>query len=274
LIETNIGYSLLKLTEKTKPILKVRIAVLQRQIEPSNQTYQDTYLKASAFAGQNKTADAFDKASTAGKLAKRAAPNVKEMDNSLQGITSAREVVRWTYNENAKIGDVSPVFDLNGKYVVAVLKKITDKGQLSLDMIKDKIEPNVKNFKKIELLAEKMTKAYQSTKDLNSLAKQLDAKIDTADIKFSGYGRTAISNEGEIVGNLFNLKKGQVTGPLTGNYGAYFVEVLEVTEPAPMEDFTSVKMQMQSAFESRVANSAYQAIEKVVKIQDNRAKFF
>jgi peptidyl-prolyl cis-trans isomerase D len=273
-IETSIGYSLLKVTEKTKPIMKVRIAVLQRQIEPSNQTYQDTYLQASAFAGQNKTADAFDKSSTAGKLAKRAAPNVKEMDNSLQGLTSAREVVRWTYNENVKIGEVSPVFDLNGKYVVAVLKKITDKGQLSLDMIKEKIEPNVKNFKKIELLADKMTKAYQSTKDLNSLAQQLNAKIDTSDIKFTGYGRTAISNEGEIVGSLFNLKKDQVTGPLTGNYGAYFVEVLEVTEPAPKEDFTVEKMQLQGAFESRVSNSAYQAIEKVVKIQDNRAKFF
>jgi peptidyl-prolyl cis-trans isomerase D len=261
-------------TEKTKLNMKVRIALLQRQIEPSNQTYQDTYLKASAFAGQNKTADAFDKSSTAGKLAKRPAQNLKEMDNSIQGLTSARELVRWAFSENVKIGEVSPVFDLSGKYVVAILKNSTDKGQLPLDKIKEKIEPNVKNFKKIELLAEKMTKAFQSTKDLNALAQQLNAKVDTAEIKFTGYGRTAISNEGEIVGNLFTIKKDQVTGPLTGNYGAYFVKVIEVTEPSPKEDFTVEKTQMHSAFDSRVTNSAYQAIEKVVKIQDNRAKFF
>ena len=188
-IETSIGYSLLKITEKTKPILKVRMAVLQRQIEPSNQTFQDTYLKASAFAGQNKTAEEFDKAATAGKLAKRPAQNVKEMDNSIQGLTSARELVRWTFSENVKIGEVSPVFDLNGKYVVAVLKNATDKGQLPLDKIKDKIEPNVKNFKKIEQLSEKMAKAFQSTKDLNALAKQLNAKVDTSEIKLNAVKR-------------------------------------------------------------------------------------
>jgi peptidyl-prolyl cis-trans isomerase D len=119
-----------------------------------------------------------------------------------------------------------------------------------------------------------MTKPFQSNKDLNALAREFNTKIDTADIKFTGYGRSAISNEGEIVGLLFTLKKNQVTGPLTGNYGVYFVDVLEMTEPSAKEDFTSEKMKLQSAFDSRVANSTYEAIEKVVKIQDNRAKFF
>jgi peptidyl-prolyl cis-trans isomerase D len=273
-IETSIGYSLLKVTEKTKPLQKLRIAVLQRQIEPSNQTYQDTYLKASAFAGQNKTADDFDKSATAGKLAKRSAPNIKEMDYSVAGLTPAREMVRWIYSENVKVGEVSPVFDLSGKYVVAILKNIVDKGQLPLEKIKDKIEPSVKNFKKLELLSEKMTKAFQSKKDLNSLAGVFTARVDTAEIKFSGYGRSSIANEGEIVGSLFTAKKGQLLGPLTGNYGDYFVNVLDITEPPAKEDFTTEKMKMLSAFESRVTNSSYQAIEKVVKIQDNRAKFF
>jgi len=273
-LETSIGYSLYKVTEKTKPIMKVRIAVLQRQIEPSNQTQQDIFLNASTFTGQNKTAEAFYKATTKEKLAKRSAPNIKEMDNSISGLTSAREVVRWAFSDNVKIGEVSPVFDLSGKYVVAVLKNATDKGQLPLDKIKEKIEPNVKNFKKIELLTEKMTKAIQSTKDLNSLAQKFNAKVDTAEIKFTGYGRTAISNEGEIVGALFTQKKAMVLGPIAGNYGAYFIKILEVTEPSPKEDFTVEKMQLQNAFESRVTNSSYQAIEKAAKVQDNRAKFF
>jgi peptidyl-prolyl cis-trans isomerase D len=273
-LETSIGYSIYKVTEKTKPIMKVRIAILQRQIEPSNQTHQDTFLKASAFTGQNKTAEAFEKATAKEKLAKRSAPNIKEMDNGISGLTPAREVVRWAFSDNVEIGEVSPVFDLNGKYIVALLKNKTDKGQLPLDKIKEKIEPNVKNFKKIEQLAEKMTKAIQSTKDLNSLAQKFNTKIDTAEIKFTGYGRNAISNEGEIVGALFTQKNDIVLGPLVGNYGAYFVKILEVKEPSPKEDFTAEKMQLQNAFESRVSNSSYQAIEKAAKLQDNRAKFF
>jgi peptidyl-prolyl cis-trans isomerase D len=158
--------------------------------------------------------------------------------------------------------------------VVAILKNTTEKGQLPLDKIKDKIEPSVKNYKKIEMTADKMSKAFKTTKDLNGLASQLNAKIDTVDIKFSGYGRTALANEGEIVGQLFTVKKGEVVGPFTGLYGAYFVDLVEVTEPAPKEDFTSERMQIMNVFSSRVSNSAYQAIEKAMKIEDNRVKFF
>ena len=254
--------------------MKVRIAVLQRQIEPSNQTHQETFLNASTFTGQNKTAEAFNKSTTREKLGKRSAPNIKEMDNNIAGLTSAREIVRWAFSDNVEIGEVSPVFDLGGKYIVALLKNKTEKGQLPLDKIREKIEPNVKNFKKIELLTEKMTKAIQSTKDLNSLAQKFNTKVDTAEIKFTGYGRTAISNEAEIVGTLFTQKKDMVLGPFEGNYGAYFVKITEVTEPSPKEDFTAERMQLLNAFESRVTNSAYQAIEKAAKLRDNRAKFF
>jgi peptidyl-prolyl cis-trans isomerase D len=274
IVETNIGYSVLKLTEKTKIIPKVRIAILERQIEPSNQTFQDTYLKASAFAGQNKTKEAFDKAATDQKLQKRSAPGVKEMDNTVAGLSSARELVRWVYSENSNIGDVSPVFDMNGKYVVVILKNTLDKGPIPLDKLKERIEPNVKNFKKIEMTAEKLNKSFQTKKDLTLLATEFGAKVDTTDIKFTGYGRSAIANEGEIVGELYTVQKEVLLGPLVGNYGLYLAKVIDIVEPAKKEDFTMERMQMINAFGSRVANGAYPAIEKNFKVTDNRARFF
>jgi peptidyl-prolyl cis-trans isomerase D len=273
-VETGVGYSVFNVKEKTKSLKKVKMAVLQINIEPSNQTFQDTYLKASAFAGQNKTAEAFEKSATAQKLNKRNAANVKDMDNQVSGLTSARELVRWAYGEEVKISDVSPVFDLNGKYVVAILKKTSEKGLLPLDKVKDRIEPNVKNYKKIELLAARMTKAYTPGKDLYALAVEFNAKVDTTNITFTGYGRVAIANEGEIVGNLFTLKTGIVSGPLIGNYGAYYVIVDKVSDVPKKEDFTNEKSQLRSEFEGRVANSTFTTLQKTAKIKDNRSKFF
>ncbi|TSA27098.1 MAG: hypothetical protein D4R67_06725, partial [Bacteroidetes bacterium] len=43
IVETRMGYSLFKLGEKSPENLKVKAAVLQRDIEPSNKTFQDTY---------------------------------------------------------------------------------------------------------------------------------------------------------------------------------------------------------------------------------------
>jgi hypothetical protein len=52
------------------------------------------------------------------------------------------------------------------------------------------------------------------------------------------------------------------------------VKVVDITEPPAREDFIMEKMQMQSAFESRVSTGVYQAIEKASEIKDNRALFF
>ena len=250
------------------------MAVIQRMIVPSNQTFQDTYLKASAFAGQNKTPEAFEKAAASAKLSKRSAQNVKEMDNQVSGLTSVRELVRWAFSENVKIGEVSPVFDLSGKYVVANLKNTYDKGLLPLEKIKERIEPNVKNYKKIELLTEKMKKAFANQKDLYMLAAEFNAKVDTTDIMFSGYGRSAIANDGDVVGTLFTLKTGVVSGPFTGKFGAYFVIVDSRTELAKKEDFSAEKAKLIDDFTSRSANSSFMTLMKIANIKDNRSKFF
>jgi peptidyl-prolyl cis-trans isomerase D len=273
-VETRIGYSLFMLVEKSAPVTKVKAAVVTRAIVPSNQTYQDTYMKASTFAGQNKTQDAFEKSATAKGLQKRSAPNVREMDSYMMGLPSAREMVRWAYAETTKIGEVSPVFDLTGKYGIAILKTVTPKGQQQLNDIKARIEPSVKNMKKVDMMVEKMQKELATTKDITALAAKLNTKLDTSMVTFSGANRSNIGREPEVVGKLFTFKKGELQGPLTGNYGAYFVYVSDITEAPAKDDFSYEKMMQMQQFSQRASGSMYSALEKTAKITDNRLKFY
>jgi peptidyl-prolyl cis-trans isomerase D len=274
IVETGIGYSVFKLTDKSEPVEKARVAILQRQILPSNQTYQDTYLKASAFAGQNKTPGAFDKAADQQKLPKRSAQSVKQMDNFIPGLQSAREMVRWAFAETTKPGDVSPVFDVSGKYVVAILKESMEKGLIPLDQIKARIEGAVKNEGKIKLLTEKMEKAYLTTKNIYDLANYEKAKVDTTTLTFAGYSRTPLARENEIVGDLFTMKQGIVTPPLEGKFGCYFVLIDDIVQPPPKEDYSYEYRMMVSTFQSRVMNRAYDALKKTAVIKDDRMRFY
>jgi peptidyl-prolyl cis-trans isomerase D len=273
-VETNIGYAIFRLTSKSKPITKAKMAILQRNIEPSNQTFQDTYLKASAFAGQNRTKEAFSKASTQKGLPNRIAENIREMDNYLNGLTSAREIVRWAYAENTKIGDISPVFDLTGKYVVAVLTGITDKGYIPLDKVKERIAQSVRNEKKAGMLADRLTEAMKSIKNIVQLAMQVQAKVDTSNLTFGGYNNSAIGREPEIVGQLFTCKAGELIGPLKGKYGAYLAIIDKINNAPEKQDFTGEKMQQESGFANRASGLIYEAIRKSGKIKDNRKNFF
>jgi peptidyl-prolyl cis-trans isomerase D len=248
--------------------------MLTRAIEPSNQTYQDTYMKASAFAGQNKTPEAFDKAAAEKGLQKRSAPNIREMDNSLTGLPSAREIVRWGYAEKTKVGEVSPVFDISGKYVIAILKSTSEKGQQPLEAIKQRVEPSVKNMKKIDLMAEKMKQVLTSTKDISALASRMGAKLDTVILTFSGFNRSNLGRESELVGQLFTAKKGELKGPLTGNFASYFCFINDVTEAPAKDDFRYEFTQQQQNFNQRVTGNMYPALEKTAKITDNRLMFY
>ncbi len=273
-IETAIGYSVFKLTAKTKPVKKVQVAVLQRNIEPSTETFQDTYLKASTFQGQNKTQATFDTAAVKAGLSKRNASTVREMDNFIQGLQNAREIVRWAYAEKTAIGEISPVFDLTGKYVVAILKDKTEKGLQPLDKIKPRIEPAVRNVKKIELLAKQMEEVMKQTKDFTAMAAQLNTRIDTTIVTFISMNQYPITRDAEVVGKLFTLPVNTIQGPLQGTMGAYLVIIDETQEAPPKDDFTYERSQAVQAFNGRATNGLFEALKKSADIKDNRLMFY
>ena len=273
-VETAVGYSIFKLTAKTKPVKKVQAAVLQRNIEPSTQTFQDTYLKASTFQGQNKTQAAFDTAVRKEGLSKRNASTVRSNDNYVQGLQNAREIVRWSFGEKTEAGEVSPVFDLAGKYVVAILKGKTEQGIQPLDKVKERIEPAVRNVKKVELLAKNIEEIMKTTKDLSAIAQQLNARIDTTIVTFITMNQYPITRDPEVIGKLFTLPAGSLQGPLQGSMGAYVVIIDEIQEAPPKDDFTMERMQATQTFANRLPNSLFESLKKSAEIQDNRLLFY
>jgi len=102
----------------------------------------------------------------------------------------------------------------------------------------------------------------------------MDTKVDTTVLTFTGFSRSAIGREMDIVGEIFTFPKEHTAGPLTGKYGAYVVVVDEISEPPAKEDYGFEKSQHEQTFSQRVATSLYKAIEKKAEITDNRIKFY
>jgi len=274
-VETAIGYSIFKLTEKTKPVKKVQVAILQRNIEPSTQTFQNTYLRASTFQGQLKgNTSAFENLAMKTGVPKRNAPTVRSVDNNLQGLQNAREIVRWAYGEKTEIGEVSAVFDLTGRYVVAVLKEKIEEGIRPLESVKSRIEPAVKNAKKIEIMAKEVENIMKSTKDLAAIASRLNARIDTTVVTFISMNQYPITRDAPVVGKLFTLPTHTIQGPLQGKMGVYVVIIDDVIEAAPKADFTVENQQIAQSIQGRVVNGLFDALKKTAKIKDNRLLFY
>lgn len=274
LVESPFGFHIIDITGKTTPVKKVRLAIVARKIDAGKDTYAKSYSEASGFAGDNTTMEAFEKAVTTKGLNKRTMERIRPNEGQLPGLETAREVIRWAFNEKTEKGTVSQVFDCGGKYVVATLKTIREKGIAPLEQIKNDIKPLVMRDKKAEVLLAKMDKVVAS-KNFPQMAAALTSKIDTIqNITFASPNLPFYGREPAVVGTAFGLKTGQISKPIKGEMGVFLIKIDEVS-PAPANaNYVNEKTVIANSFRSRVYREVYQAIMDKSKIVDNRTMFY
>lgn len=273
LVETPYGFHIIKITGKKKPVKKVRVAIIDRAIEPGGQTFQDVYIQASKFAGENTTKETFEKSVIDQGINKRTAPNVREMANIIAGLNYPRSIVRWAFDVNTEEGNVSPIFDMDGKYVIAIVTKVNEKGNVPLKDIESNIEGFVIKNKKAEIIYEKID---ESSDDIDKISKNLNSEVKTVEtVNFGSPNIPGIGHEPDVVGEIFALDKDELSKPIQGKSGVFVIFLEEFIEPAEVSDYSFNIIQMESNFDRKVKNNyVYRALEKIADIADNRVMFY
>jgi len=271
-VETQFGIHLIEVMDKGAPARKLLLSYVDMAIQPSSRTLQGVYAKASEFAGKNNSKEKFDKGVKEQNLPKREAPYVKELDRNINGIENSREIVRWAYE--AQKGDVSKVFELDNKYIVAVLTNIKEKGVLPLEEVKQQVEAEAKKQKKAEQFIAKLEKARNGSKDLGEVAAKISLPLESAaNVNFSSPVLLGQS-EPSLVGKIIVSSNNTIIGPFKGEGGVYLVQVDLKTDAKPLEDFKTVINQLQPSLASRVDYAVFEALKDIADVKDNRAKFF
>jgi peptidyl-prolyl cis-trans isomerase D len=271
-VETQFGIHLIEVLDKGAPARKLLLSYVDMAIQPSSRTLQGVYAKASEFAGKNNSKEKFDKGVKEQNLPKREAPYVKELDRNINGIENSREIVRWAYE--AQKGDVSKVFELDNKYIVAVLTNIKEKGVLPLEEVKQQVEAEAKKQKKAEQFIAKLEKARNGSKDLGEVAAKISLPLESAaNVNFSSPMLLGQS-EPSLVGKIIVSSNNTIIGPFKGEGGVYLVQVDLKTDAKPLEDFKTVINQLQPSLSSRVDYAVFEALKDIADVKDNRAKFF
>jgi peptidyl-prolyl cis-trans isomerase D len=274
--ESMFGFHVIKTTDKLDPIKKVRVAIIDISIDPSQETYQDVFAKASEFQGNANSIETFDTLVNNMGLSKRTATNLTTMGNRIAGIDFPRSIIQWTFYEGIDEGTVSSVFTLEDSYVVAIVTKVREEGIPELEEIKETLEPLILKDLKGDIVIEQMKEAAKDVKSLYQLAEKLDSKVDTVEnVNFmlrniSGYG-----NEPNVIAKVFNLKPDVISKPIKGNSYGFFVIVDEIKNPEPGEDKKMYERQMLMNFQAKVNNNSYiQILRDQADMVDNRVMFF
>ncbi len=247
--------------------------MIDREVYASDDTYQKTFAIASKIATECGTEDEFNTMVTDQGLNKREMSSIREMSNYIAGLKNPRQIVRWTYNDDTEIGQVSSVFDLEDMFVVAVLTDAVDEGYPTLDNVKERIKQKVYNNLKGEYFSEKM---LEYNGDLNKIRENMtvtDKQVDQ--LFFSSRNLPGFTSENEVIGSLFAMQDGEVSQPIIGTSAAFVIKINSITPAADITDYSSTITKLTSDFNQKVnQNAPYNALKESLDITDSRIDFY
>lgn len=267
-----IGYLVIKVTDKTPATKKYRVALITREIVPSKATNDAVYTTAHKFASQNRTLKSFEASAQEQNLQMRNA-RLGLMSESLAGVSNAREIVRWAFNKETEIGAVTDqVYECDGNYVIATLKDVFKKGYATLDQVRPMIEQDVRREKKAELLMARAEEAAKVAKDINSIATKLNVAVDTLDsVSFNSNYFGKFGMEPKVQAVIAATKSG-LTSPVKGASAVYMVQV---DSKAKVEgpDGNLVRAQMEQGYRNKI-RQVTEVLRMKANIEDNRNEHF
>ncbi len=265
LAETEFGYHIINVTDKQDAI---KLATIALKIQPSEMTNNKTYEQATKFEMEAADKD-FAALVKQMKLTSNPAVRVKAIDENFGSVPNQRQIVKWAFEGDTKIGSVKRFEIVNVGHIVVKLKSITPKGLMSAEEARPQVEPILKNKKKAEMITKKMTggslDAIASDNKV-TVMNAVDLTIENPNVAGAGF-------EPKVVGMAFTSKAGQVSKPIEGNSGVYVVNTKVVTKAPAIQKYDEFVAKMRQQV-MNYSGRVMQSLKNDADIEDNRAEFY
>lgn len=266
LVESEFGYHIINVTDKQDA---VRLATVAQKIEPSEATTNEIYTKATKFEMDANSNKDFAAVAKAAKLTVNPAVKAKAMDEAFGAAGNQRQIIKWAYTSDTNVGDVKRFEVVNVGNVIARLKKINEKGLMTIEDAKPSVEGILKNKKKAEKIIAKMKGT-----SLESIAAANATTVQNAPA--ASVENSVLANVGaepKVVGAAFGTPSNKVSAPVEGNSGVYVVKSKAVTKAPKLPKYDDYVAKIKAA-NAQAAGRVFPALKNDAKIEDNRLEFY
>ncbi len=271
-VETDFGYHIIEVTN-VKNNTAYKLAIVEREITPSDATINESFRKAEAFAADLSSIADFDKTAKEQGLIVQEAKNVLAGDRRIGTLGEARQVVQWLFRD-ASIGKISQVFDLDDQNIVAVMTGEVEAGYRPYESVKAEITPAVRNEAKGKIIIEKLGEAKGTLEEVAN-AFGSDANVySSSDLKMSSNALPNVGFDPQAVGLAFALENGQRAKPAAGENGVIIMELQNKTIAPSIADYSVYKSQLEQSGQNSNTMGIAEAIKESSNIVDKRYKFY
>jgi peptidyl-prolyl cis-trans isomerase D len=266
LVETEFGYHIINVTDKQDAI---RLATVAQKIEPSEVTTNEIYTKATKFEMDATSNKDFVAVAKAAKLTVNPAVKAKAMDEAFGVAGSQRQIIKWAYTGGTSVGDVKRFEIVNVGNIIARLKKINEKGLMTVEDAKPSVEGIIKNKKKAEKIIAKLKGG-----SLEAIAKANATTVQNAPA--ASVENSVLANVGpepKVIGAAFGTPSNKVSAPVEGNSGVYVVKTKAITKAPKLPKYDEYVAKIKAA-NGQAVGRIFPALKNDAEIEDNRLEFY
>ncbi len=258
-----------KVVKRTAPVAKAKVATLTIEVVPSVDTETNLYNTLSSYVATHNNVQQFaDSAYTAGYTAMPA--DCQATQTTLPGMQNARQIIHWAFN--AKKGEFSEIYEIDDRYVVAALEKITKEGYRPMSELETTLTSAARRDKKADVIKEQLAAAAPTT--MSAYATAMKAEVDT--VKFVSVASPSIAGLGYepiIAGAANSLEVGELSAPVAGNRGVYVMEVVNKNSATRPYDEAAELQRLQQQY-TAAANQFVEVLKEKANVENTLVRFF
>ena len=266
-LTTQYGTHVVVVSQKSKPVAKKQVAILEKTALASKETFNTYYSQANTFATlAGGTYEGYMKALDSTKVYSHPA-TISEATANYGAIDNAKEVTRWAFD--AKVGKASNIITVDNNYFfIVTVKDAIKEGYAPIEkmasQIKDKLYTDKMQAARNQEVAEKIAGATT----IEEVAERLGVQVEHRDAM--SLGSTSI--EPALIGAMAAAKEGEIYGPVAGMMGTYVVSVSNKQTGSFYTEADAKNLATQKAqYLSQLILSVMQDYDNV---KDNRERFF
>ena len=260
-----------QVVDRTAPVAKKRVAVLQKDAVASKETVNGYYAQANTLATKSAGKyENFKTACTEEGVYPHPVSRMLESASMLGSISHTKEVTRWAFD--AKVGDVSNIITVDNNYfIVAAVTRIYKEGYADVNDVAPQIKEVLYMEKSGEKLAANVAKKIEGKGSMEAIAEALQSSVSTKE----GVAFSSLTSQGldpMFIGAASVSEDGKICGPVIGSVGVYVYKVTgRDTGAFYTEDDAKAYDAQMTQYSSQALMSTMMTDAEVV---DNRARFF
>lgn len=268
LVETEFGFHIIKVTDKDDLAL---IADVVAQAVPSDDTSNEIFRMATQFEMDSNEQKDFLGIAEKGNYQVRPVQQIAVLEENLPGLPRQRNIVRWAFEKDTKIGDIRRFSLTQGGYAVVQLTAKVKEGIASVEEVGAEVRKILVENKKAALIK----KRYADKTTLEALAEAEDLTIETASaVNQKNPTIVGAGNEPKVVGTAFAMNEGELSDLVQGDKGVYKILLNQKSVVEDLEDYSEYSNQIQENASVTLMENIFAALESVADIEDNRSLYY